>query len=150
MQRRCDHPFKNRISMAPCCESSKFPYSPEVLKRCSAEATYNMYLTPAHLWNPGGVATGGIKFSKESISVPSQDVNSTSINPIEPTIKAIIVEYDSTQMFSLSYAEMDKFFNQVVQDAIRKYFWNIYFCEMYIEMTKTDFFFRWKVGCKNS
>lgn len=112
MSRRCEDIIDPKKNHAPCCESSTFPYSPKVLRQCVAEVNADLYRTPSHLWTRGGTVAGGVKFLKESLQVPPLSNNETKIAPL-PKIMALIVEYDSTQPYSLSFAEMDEFYNKV-------------------------------------
>ncbi|XP_019696069.1 protein dispatched isoform X2 [Harpegnathos saltator] len=114
MQRRCSDPLDPRIDYVPCCESSKFPYEPDVLQQCAAEASAELHRTPSHLWTPrGGAISAGLKFAKEPL-LPSRLLNGTShTTKLTPKIKALVVEYDSSYAYTLSFASMDTFFNQV-------------------------------------
>ncbi|XP_011313149.1 protein dispatched [Fopius arisanus] len=114
MTRRCEDVVDTNISKAPCCDLSKYPYTPSVLRRCVAEASADLYRTPSYLWQRGGIVAGGIKYEKASMKPSIQQLadNSTLTMPL-PTIKALIVEYDSNYSYSLSFAEMNRFFSQV-------------------------------------
>ncbi|XP_015124138.1 protein dispatched [Diachasma alloeum] len=114
MKRRCEDVIDTGISKAPCCEASKYPYAPSVLRKCVAEASADLYRTPSYLWQRGGTVAGGIKYDKASMKPSPQHLvdNSTLPMPL-PRIMALIVEYDSNYSYSLSFAEMDRFFNQV-------------------------------------
>ncbi|XP_034948798.1 protein dispatched [Chelonus insularis] len=112
MARRCEDVINPQISRAPCCESSTYPYTPEVLSRCVAEASADLYRTPAYLWTRGGVVAGGIKYLKDSVKLQVDENNITLPMPL-PKIMALIVEYDSTYSYSLSFTEMNEFYNKV-------------------------------------
>ncbi|XP_029662048.1 protein dispatched-like [Formica exsecta] len=119
MQRRCKDPVDSDIEYLPCCESSKFPYKPNVLQQCAAEASAQIHRTP-HLWIRDGAISAGLKFVKEPLS--PEALNGTLSFKLTPKIKALVVEYDSTYAYSLSFANMDKFFHQVeswMQDQLR-------------------------------
>lgn len=109
MKRRCKDPIDPHIEYTPCCESSKFPYKPNVLQQCAAEANLRLHRTP-YLWTRVSLLSAGPKFEKESLS--TQAPNDTLAMKITPKIKALIVEYDSTYAYSLSFGNMDKFFHQ--------------------------------------
>lgn len=94
MQRRCIDPIDN-IDRSPCCEIHPFPYERRIFQTCIVEAMSDLYETPAEYFMPG---VAGPKFSRD-ISVP--------------TIQAIVVEYDSSYSFSLSYTYMNHFYNEV-------------------------------------
>ncbi|KAK0169992.1 hypothetical protein PV328_010611 [Microctonus aethiopoides] len=114
MARRCEDIIDPRISRSPCCESSTYPYKPEVLRRCVAEASADLYRTPTYLWTRGGVVAGGIKYSKNSVKPLAHQTHDNSTPPMsEPKIMALIVEYDSTYSYSLSFAEMNEFYSKV-------------------------------------
>lgn len=91
MERRCKDEFEN-IDRTPCCETSVFPYKSSVFSTCIIEAIGDLYDT---IYFIPGVA--GPKFSKDQV----------------PTIKAVVVEYDSNYSFSLSYDYMHSFIDQV-------------------------------------
>lgn len=119
MQRRCEEEVSSN-NRAPCCESSSFPYNSSVLKHCAAEASAELYRTPSYLWNNGGRAVAGLKFLKEPYTS-----NGTKTSQLYlPKIKALVVEYDSTFPFSLSYAAMNKFHNQASTTFCREIFNN--------------------------
>ncbi|XP_012280511.1 protein dispatched [Orussus abietinus] len=117
MERRCEDPIDAHIDRAPCCEKNPFPYAPNVLRQCAAEASAELHRTPPQYWTQGGTVTAGLKFLKlppETMSVSS--TNHTTLEtlpPPIPTIKGLVVEYDSTYAYTLSFSEMDNFYNQV-------------------------------------
>ncbi|OXU27643.1 hypothetical protein TSAR_001530 [Trichomalopsis sarcophagae] len=120
MERRCEDPIDPKIDRSPCCERNTFPYDPKVLKHCAAEAIAEIHRTPSHLWNfrSQGIQTAGLKFRKENYTNVDSSINNNKSNIIQltkviPEIQAVIVEYDSNFAFSLSFAEMDKFYNEV-------------------------------------
>lgn len=94
MQRRCIDPI-DHIDRTPCCEVNPFPYERSVFEMCIVEAMSTLYETPAEYYMPG---VAGPKFSRD-ISVPK--------------IQAVVVEYDSSYSYSLSYIYMERFFLQV-------------------------------------
>lgn len=108
MQRRCKDPIDPIIEYSPCCESSIFPYKPNVLQQCAAEASAEIARTP-YLWIRNNAVSAGLKFLKE----PELATNDTLSLKVTPKIKALIVEYDSIYTYTLSFADMDKFFHQV-------------------------------------
>lgn len=114
MRRRCRDPIDPDVDYTPCCENSTFPYEPDVLRQCAAEASAQLHRTPSYLWIQGGVASAGLKFAKESLW-PSQLLNGTNLARAKmkaPEIKALVVEYDSSYVYTLSFASMSAFFNQ--------------------------------------
>ncbi|KAG5331523.1 DISP1 protein, partial [Acromyrmex charruanus] len=110
MKRHCKDPVDPQIEYVPCCKSSKFPYTPSVLQQCAAEASDKIHHTP-HLWFRTGPISAGPKFVKEPL-LSAQASNDTFPSKITPKIRALIVEYDSTYAYSLSFGNMDKFFNE--------------------------------------
>lgn len=84
-----------KINRSPCCESSKFPYKKEVFEFCILKAMEIMYQTPREIFMPG---VAGPKFLR-------------SANP--PTVAAIVIEFESVVPYSMSYKDMDNFYNQV-------------------------------------
>ncbi|XP_014475791.1 PREDICTED: protein dispatched isoform X2 [Dinoponera quadriceps] len=110
MQRRCLDPLDPHIDYSPCCESSKFPYEPSVLQQCAAEATAELHRTPSYLWIRSNAA--GLKFVKEPPHLlATMGTNVTT--KLTAKIKALVVEYDSSYAYTLSFASMNTFFNQV-------------------------------------
>ncbi|XP_069672503.1 protein dispatched [Periplaneta americana] len=93
MQRRCRDPV-DRIDRTPCCENSTFPYKRRVFEMCIVQAIVDLYETPIEYLIPG---MAGLKFSRDK----------------HPKIRALVVEYDSNQSYSLSFSDMDAFFHQV-------------------------------------
>ncbi|KAG5880194.1 hypothetical protein JTB14_006627 [Gonioctena quinquepunctata] len=93
MERKCFDPFMDK-DRSPCCEVSKFPFNKTVFNECIIDEMADVYGTPVSLLNPG---LAGPKFSKDQ----------------NPTIKAVIVEYDSNYSYSMSYEQMNEFFNKV-------------------------------------
>ncbi|KAF5283571.1 hypothetical protein FQR65_LT13826 [Abscondita terminalis] len=95
MQRRCLDPI-DKIDRTPCCEKEHFPYDRSVFNTCIVSAMGDLYETPSEYFIPG---MAGPKFSKDQF----------------PTIKAVVVEYDSNYSYSLSmsYKHMRTFFNEV-------------------------------------
>lgn len=90
-ERRCADSSQNRY---PCCEVMPFPYPRWVFDKCIKEAVDVLYQTPRLYFVPG---VAGPKFNKTSGKVA-----------------ALVVEYDSTSIWSLSYDTMHKFFTQVI------------------------------------
>ncbi|XP_069177966.1 protein dispatched isoform X2 [Procambarus clarkii] len=92
MYRRCIDP-KTGVDRSPCCEGSKFPYSQDVFDQCIHKGIKTLYQTPREYFIPG---VAGPKFSRETGKVV-----------------AIVVEYDSNTLWSLSYEDMQDFYKQV-------------------------------------
>ncbi|XP_056645516.1 protein dispatched [Diorhabda sublineata] len=93
MDRKCYDPFLDQ-DRSPCCETAKFPFNRTVFNKCIINEIADIYNTPSNLLNPG---MAGPKFSKDQ----------------NPTIKIVIIEYDSSYSYSMSYEQMDSFFKNV-------------------------------------
>ncbi|XP_060515797.1 protein dispatched [Cylas formicarius] len=93
MKRKCIDPFTSE-DLTPCCEVVDFPFNRTIFNRCIIEEMADLYETPSKFLHP---QTAGPKFSKDQ----------------NPTIKAVVVEYDSIYDYSMSYEQIDKFFVQV-------------------------------------
>ncbi|GFU20331.1 protein dispatched homolog 1 [Nephila pilipes] len=88
MERRCVDGISD-MDRTPCCESSKFPFSEKVFNYCIKEAIVILHHTPGYFVVP---SVEGLRFSK-------------SVGKVQ----AIVVQYDSTFSYSMSYAEMYDF-----------------------------------------
>ncbi|XP_058807655.1 protein dispatched [Phymastichus coffea] len=117
MERPCEDPIDPTINRSPCCKNSTFPYEPRVLNLCAAEAIAEIHRTPSHLWNfkrSGGAPTVGLKFRRQNVHGTTESPNvSLPLMKIISDIQVVIVEYDSNFTYSLSFTEMDKFFNEI-------------------------------------
>jgi hypothetical protein len=120
MDRRCEDPIDSKINRSPCCKYSTFPYKPNVLNRCAAEAIAEIHRTPSHLWNFKSVQTfktAGVKFLQQNYSnifdVNTKNNSILTLTKLIFKIQVVIVEYDSNIPFSMSFTEMNNFFNQV-------------------------------------
>lgn len=91
-------------SRVPCCEDEKFPYKPPVFEKCLPEMISSLYRSPRYIFVPG---TAGPKF--ERITVTDQTTESQN----RSSIRAVVVEYESTQPFTTSFTDMVKFSNDV-------------------------------------
>ncbi|XP_015182400.1 PREDICTED: protein dispatched isoform X2 [Polistes dominula] len=114
MERQCKNPINESINYSPCCKKSTFPYKPKVLRKCAAEAAAHVYVTPSNLWRRDGPVYAGLKFLKNPVQTSLQGTNATrSLKLPLPKIKALVIEYNSIYNYSLSYSDMDQFYNQV-------------------------------------
>lgn len=95
MQRKCFDEFRNK-NVTPCCEVSTFPVDEHVFRKCIVDEIAELYETPVDIL---GNSDAGPKFSKDQI----------------PTIKAIVVEYDSSYSYTMSYEKMHEFYTAVEQ-----------------------------------
>lgn len=100
------------ISHAPCCDEQTFPYSPNVFDQCLSETISSLYKSPRFIFVPG-------------VSGPKFERNLTKFNSTTPpTVRAIVIEYESSQPFSTSYIEIANFtshvqnwFNDILKSA---------------------------------
>ncbi|KAG0713160.1 Protein dispatched 1 [Chionoecetes opilio] len=83
----------NGVNRYPCCKDSAFPYPRWVFDECIHEGIQALYQTPREYFIPG---VAGPKFSRDSGKVV-----------------AMVVEYDSNTLWSLSYTAMQTFFVKV-------------------------------------
>jgi len=90
--RRCVDGISN-INRTPCCETSIFPYKPNVFNSCLQEVIQLLHKTPNYFLN---MDWSGPRFDKKSLQ-----------------IVAAVIEYDSIYSFSHSFVEMNKFWNTV-------------------------------------
>ncbi|XP_039441963.1 protein dispatched [Culex pipiens pallens] len=106
MARRCNDSM-GEIDRTPCCEVSPFPFAPDVFELCLPESISSLYETPREFFIPG---VAGPKFARQS-------ANGT-------VVKAVVIEFESNQVFTMSYGEIDGFvrtvegwFGQMLEDA---------------------------------
>lgn len=100
-------------SRVPCCEEEKFPYKPEVFEKCLPEMISSLYRSPRYIFVPGVSGPKWRKLSSDSNESQSR-----------VAIRALVVEYESTQPFSTSFTEMSNFsasvenwFNEMLKNA---------------------------------
>lgn len=93
MKRKCYDPIEDK-NRSPCCETAKFPFNRSIFDECIIEEMAEIYGTPNDFLSPG---MAGPKFSKDQF----------------PTIKAVIIEYDSNYSYSMSYEQMHEFYTRV-------------------------------------
>lgn len=94
MSRKCYDPM-DQLDRKPCCETSKFPYSAKTFVLCLERAMKDLHNTPAQFFMP---SIAGPKFDmrRQNSSAP----------------RAIVIQYDSSREFSLSYEEMEAFYTE--------------------------------------
>lgn len=100
MSRRCNDSM-GEIDRTPCCEVSAFPFAPEVFDQCLPESISSLYETPREFFIPG---VAGPKFARQSFRNGSGGW---------PQVKAVVIEYESNQVFTMSYSEIDGFVRTV-------------------------------------
>lgn len=93
MERKCSDEFSKR-DKAPCCEISDFPFNRTIFDTCILEEMSEIYTGPPDLVYP---KTAGVIFSKEE----------------SPTVKAVVIEFDSNYTYSMSYENINEFYTTV-------------------------------------
>lgn len=88
-------------SRSPCCDDQMFPYKPDVFDKCLPEMISSLYKSPRYIFVPG---SSGPKFDRYSIK---HNLTKT------PIIRALVIEYESSQPFSTSFMEIANFTNHV-------------------------------------
>lgn len=101
-------------SLLPCCEEEKFPYKPEVFEKCVPDMIASLYRSPRYIFVPG---VSGPKFERNRNKTFNE-------HQIYSSIRALVIEYESTQPFSTSFTEMANFssivenwFNEMLKTA---------------------------------
>lgn len=97
------------IDRSPCCESAKFPYPPHVFEQCLPQTISILYESPRYVFVPG---IAGPKFERQP---PHNGTAAATAARKIPQVKVVVVEYESTQSYTMSYAEMENF-TTTVQD----------------------------------
>lgn len=88
------------LDRTPCCETSVFPYQPHVFDECLPQIISSLYESPRYIFIPG---IAGPKFGRNST------FQSTITNKTTPLVKALVVEYESTQSYTQSYKVVKEF-----------------------------------------
>lgn len=101
-------------SVYPCCSQSTFPYKQEVFELCIKRAIMELdRSTSYHLVSK----TPGPRF----------DINDT--------IRAIVLEFQSTYLFTLAYEKMYQFYKEVKASTINMYDSHGHFCAWLLSHT---------------
>jgi hypothetical protein len=108
MSRKCLDSMSD-LDRTPCCEISTFPFSPEIFDYCLPESISALYATPREFFLPG---VAGPKFVKTSINTTTGLIPMNNLTVVT-NVKALVVESDSTQSFSMSFTEIEKFVDTV-------------------------------------
>lgn len=87
-------------SRSPCCDEHTFPFPPKVFEHCLPEMISSLYKSPRYIFVPG---VSGPKFQR----------NSTKTGSPFATVRALVIEYESSQPFSTSFKEIANFTNHV-------------------------------------
>ncbi|XP_046400047.1 protein dispatched homolog 1 [Ischnura elegans] len=95
MSRRCIEPI-DMLDRTPCCETSKFPFTRKVFRKCLLRALAQLYKTP-HLLGLHRGESAGPRFLKTK---PHKMV-------------AAVVEYESNIPFTTSFTAMNHFYHNM-------------------------------------
>lgn len=93
------------IDRTPCCESSKFPYPPHIFDECLPQIISILYKSPRDVFIPG---IAGPKFARSSSSLRASNASEPK-HDFPPVVKAVVVEFESTQSYTMSYTEIENF-----------------------------------------
>uniref|UniRef100_A0A182PPZ7 SSD domain-containing protein n=1 Tax=Anopheles epiroticus TaxID=199890 RepID=A0A182PPZ7_9DIPT len=104
MRRRCNDSM-GEIDRTPCCEISPFPFTPDIFDQCLPESISSLYETPRQFFIPG---VAGPKFARSSFQHQSV---AASVN--DKIVKAVVIEFESTQIFTMSYHDIETFVRTV-------------------------------------
>lgn len=92
------------IDRTPCCETATFPYPPHIFEECLPQIITILYESPRYVFIPG---IAGPKFGRNSvIASAGSKINGTNQPPL---VKALVVEYESTQPYTMAYTELELF-----------------------------------------
>lgn len=91
-------------NVEPCCRSETFPFKSEVFDQCLPEMIQSLYKSPRYAFMPG---SAGPKFEKLSVEQLMDN------QPAVPRVRALVIEYESTQQFTTSYTDMTNFTNSI-------------------------------------
>lgn len=111
------------IDRTPCCETLKFPYPPHIFDECLPQIISILYESPKYVFIPG---IAGPKFERKNRDKESANIlNDSSVNSLVryPVVKALVVEYESTQSYTMSFTEIKNFTKTVeswFENAMKK------------------------------
>ncbi|XP_055677193.1 protein dispatched [Lutzomyia longipalpis] len=97
MMRRCLDAMAE-IDRTPCCENTTRPYDAYIFDQCLPQSISSLYETPREFFIPG---VAGPKFARKD------KASNVSL------VRALVVEFDSTQPFTMSYSEISRFVRDV-------------------------------------
>lgn len=104
----------SNASRAPCCDIETFPFKPAVFDQCLPEMIYSLYKSPRYIFMPGNA---GPKFEQLPFHF-GDEVNRSTMGL--PKMRALVIEYESTQLFTTSYVQIKNF-----SKSIERWFTNI-------------------------
>lgn len=102
MDRRCVDPMSLE-DRSPCCDTAQFPYEPHIFDRCLPDVLGILYESPRYVFMPG---VAGPKFGRDTLG------NGT-VEEDPPIVRALVVEFESIQPYSMSYTELSAFQHSV-------------------------------------
>lgn len=109
MDRRCLDPMSD-IDRTPCCETAIFPYAPHIFDECLPQIISMLYESPRYVFVPG---IAGPKFGRDTIHFAADAAaateNSTKRSLPPPIVRALVVEYESSQPYTMAYRELEYF-----------------------------------------
>lgn len=121
------------IDRTPCCENYTRPYSPQIFDECVPQSISSLYATPREFFIPG---VAGPKFSRtpdnnhpnnnfiDNLTTTTESTTSattahlSSSNSVRgvnalPLVAALVVEFDSSQSYTMSFPEVRQFVTSV-------------------------------------
>lgn len=114
--RSCQDVVDNKVSYEPCCEKTELPYTPEVFKLCTAVFANEIQRTPAQNYAFKALSAGP-KFLRQNDTeiaiIFDRHGSDAAMKKAVSDIRAVIIEFDSYIPYTISYAEMDRFYNEV-------------------------------------
>lgn len=114
--RPCQDLVDEKISYKPCCKKTQLPYTPEVFKLCTAVYADEIYRTPIHIYNFQAVLAGPkflLQKDAEVEKIYKEVGGEAAMAKLVSDLKAVIIEFDSSVSYTLSFTEMDRFYNEV-------------------------------------
>lgn len=108
----------------PCCDTSRFPYEPDVFDLCLPQIISSLYATPREFFTPG---VAGPRFmasnrfenninsslSGEEYANTTFENSSNITTAAPPIVKALVIEFESNVSYSTVYKHVKKFVNTV-------------------------------------
>lgn len=93
-----------KTNLEPCCDTQTFPFKSEVFDQCLPEMIQSLYKSPRYAFMPGNAGPKFEKLKAEQL---------THMLPAVPLLRALVIEYESTQQFTTSFADMKNFSNTI-------------------------------------
>lgn len=102
MQRACLEPM-TRVDQTPCCNTSTFPYKPDVFRDCLPDIITSVYATPRDIF-PRSAA--GPLFGAVTVNESHRPRNEAAQPAV--VVQAIVVEFDSNVPHTASFESVDR------------------------------------------